>query len=667
MPRIPQYEEQVGLKATEISARESAGNARAFGNALGGFGNTLSNLGLQLKAAEDARKKAQQANAVSQANVMAMQRMSELEFAADKDVDYATTRTRFDQEALKIKNEISSQLGDQSTQALFGQDFDRLHIEKSISVGKSAWKKEISAGVASLDANMDTYVQAASASKDPYQRETAINMARLDIRRKYEAGYIDAETVYKKESSLRSRLDEFDVERLIAEDPKGALSALGGGGQTAGFSLDSLTQAVAHQESGGRQFDVQGNIITSSAGAQGVMQLMPETGAELAAAAGEKYDPNNAEQNKRLGSAYLKQQVEKYGDVRLALAAYNAGPGRVDAAIKAAGEDATFGQILAKLPQETQKYVPGVLSRMEGVETNGQIAFANLDPLKRSQLMDRAERRADAQERERVRRIEKNERDADKHLKAESAEVEKTGYELESNGQLTREWLNANRNSLDTTAYKYFANALEPGRENIKDSSQTINTLTGDMYSGKDITQDLLRAHKDGLIKNETFRSMMDKNGSMQRQGGPKSEFDRSRSYIHGALQPGPFDKDFTNSSARMADALDMFDRFVSEKKRTDEEIEAYGKSVVQRFKSTLMAENRLSLPRPFNAGSVTNQAIKAEDLDNAEAEILNAVEAGTMTEKEAAREAKVLSEWRTVIENEALQTAMAADKKGKK
>lgn len=667
MPRIPQYEEQVGLKATEISARESAGNASAFGNALGNFGRTVTGIGLQLKDAENARKRAQQASAVSQANVMAMQRMSELEFAADKDVDYATTRTRFDQEALKIKNEISSQLGDQSTQALFGQDFDRLHIEKSISVGKSAWKKEISAGVASLDANMDTYVQAASASKDPYQRETAINMARLDIRRKYEAGYIDAETVYKKESSLRSRLDEFDVERLIAEDPKGALSALGGGGQTAGFSLDSLTQAVALQESGGRQFDVQGNIITSSAGAQGVMQLMPETGAELAAAAGEKYDPNNAEQNKRLGSAYLKQQVEKYGDVRLALAAYNAGPGRVDAAIKAAGEDATFGQILAKLPQETQKYVPGVLSRMEGVETNGQIAFANLDPLKRSQLMDRAERRADAQERERVRRIEKNERDADKHLKAESAEVEKTGYELESNGQLTREWLNANRNSLDTTAYKYFANALEPGRENIKDSSQTINTLTGDMYSGKDITQDLLRAHKDGLIKNETFRSMMDKNGSMQRQGGPKSEFDRSRSYIHGALQPGPFDKDFTNSSARMADALDMFDRFVSEKKRTDEEIESYGKSVVQRFKSDLSAQNRLSLPKPFASGSITNQAVTMEDLDKAEEELVTAADLGTLTDKQAARESKIISEWRTVIEEEALRKQATADKKVKK
>ena len=266
-----------------------------------------------------------------------------------------------------------------------------------------------------------------------------------------------------------------------------------------------------------------------------------------------------------------------------------------------------------------------------------------------------------------MRRLEKNERDAERHLKAESAEVEKDGYELESNGKLTREWLNENRDRLDTNAYKYFSNALEPGRENIKDNVNSISTLTTAMYSGQDITTDLVRAHKNGEIKNETFRSMMEKNSSLQKQGGPKNEYDRSRSYIHGALQPSQFDKDFTNSSARMADALDMFDRYVSEKKRTDEEIEAYGKAVVQRFKTTILAENRISLPRPYNAGTTTNQAIKVEDLDKADADILAAVDAGTMTEKEAAREAKVLSDWRTVLENEAQQAAAAADKKGKK
>lgn len=251
MPRIPQYEEQVGLKATEISARQSAGEARAFGNAIGGLGNTVTNLGLQLKAAEDARKKAQQANAVSQANVTAMQRMSELEFQADKDPDYATTRKRFDENALKLRDDISNQLGDQSTQAVFQRDFDRLHIEKSISIGRSSWKKEISAGVASLDANMDTYAQAASGTNDKFQRETAINMARLEIQSKLNAGYIDPETAYHKESRLRSRIDEFDAERLIANNPKEALSALGGGGQLKGFSLEDLTGAVAQQESGG--------------------------------------------------------------------------------------------------------------------------------------------------------------------------------------------------------------------------------------------------------------------------------------------------------------------------------------------------------------------------------------------------------------------------------
>ena len=666
MPTIPGYREQVGLKATEVSARQSAGQASAFGNAFGDVGRTVSNIGLQLKSAEDARRKAQQASAVSQANVMALQRLSELEFQADKDPDYATTRPRFDQAAIKIRDEISGQLGDQATQALFQQDFNRLHIEKSISVGKSAWKKEISAGVASLDDNINIYAQNASSISDPQQRETVVNMARLEIQNKLRAGYIDAETAQKKEFGLRARLDEFDAERLIAKDPKGALSVLGGGGHLSGFTFDELTGAVAQQESGGRQFDGQGNIVTSPAGAQGTMQLMPETGAELAAAIGEKYDPNNAEQNKRLGSLYLKQQVEKYGDVRLALAAYNAGPGRVDAAIKAAGPDATFGQVLAKLPEETQKYVPGVLSRMSGGEVAGP-AFANLDPLKRSQLMDRAERRAEAEERERVRRLEKNERDAERHLKAESQEVEKDGYELESKGQLTREWLNENRDRLDTNAFKYFSNALEPGRENIKDNVNSINTLTTAMYGGQDITNDLVRAHKNGEIKNETFRSMMEKNSSLQKQGGPKNEYERSRSYIHGALQPGQFDKDFTNSSARMADALDMFDRYVSEKKRTDEEIEAYGKAIVQRFKTTILADNRISLPRPYNAGTTTNQAIKVEDLDKADADILAAVDAGTMTEKEAAREAKVLSDWRTVLENEAQQAAAAADKKGKK
>jgi hypothetical protein len=79
-----------------------------------------------------------------------------------------------------------------------------------------------------------------------------------------------------------------------------------------------LLKAVAKAESG-----FQADAV-SSCGAEGVMQLMPSTAAALGVA-----NPFDAEQNVMGGAQYLSGLLNKYGDQKLALAAYNAGSGNV--------------------------------------------------------------------------------------------------------------------------------------------------------------------------------------------------------------------------------------------------------------------------------------------------------------------------------------------------
>lgn len=90
-------------------------------------------------------------------------------------------------------------------------------------------------------------------------------------------------------------------------------------------------------ESGGRQFDTSGKPLTSSTGALGVAQVQPTTGPEAAKLAGLPWSlerlRTDENYNRTLGKAYFDHQLRTFGgDVRMAWAAYNAGPRWVKAA-----------------------------------------------------------------------------------------------------------------------------------------------------------------------------------------------------------------------------------------------------------------------------------------------------------------------------------------------
>jgi soluble lytic murein transglycosylase-like protein len=107
-----------------------------------------------------------------------------------------------------------------------------------------------------------------------------------------------------------------------------------------------LLHAMIARESAGRPCAV------SAKGAEGLMQLMPGTASDLGV-----QNSFDAAENISGGARYLKQLLDRYkGDLRLALAAYNAGPQRVD--------DVRGVPAIA----ETQAYVSAIMSEVNDPE-----------------------------------------------------------------------------------------------------------------------------------------------------------------------------------------------------------------------------------------------------------------------------------------------------------
>lgn len=152
-------------------------------------------------------------------------------------------------------------------------------------------------------------------------------------------------------------------------------------------------------ESNYRQFGADGKPLTSPKGAVGIAQVMPGTGPEAAKLAGLEWDEakykNDPAYNKAIGMAYFQKQLQDNGgDLAKAYAAYNAGPGRLQDAMKKAAQSTDFAKVdgslkavpwLQYMPKETQAYVEKNMREFEAGQGQAQRpTFQEIDDQLRS-------------------------------------------------------------------------------------------------------------------------------------------------------------------------------------------------------------------------------------------------------------------------------------------
>lgn len=163
-------------------------------------------------------------------------------------------------------------------------------------------------------------------------------------------GGLTTNDILKVQGQLSNKYDTHLAQSAVAETTNDNLTAI------TPTPINRLQGIVQGMESSNQRYDANGQIVTSSEGAKGEMQVMDATNANPGFGVKPAQD-SGPDERARVGRDYLTAMVQRYGGADKALAAYNAGPKALDDAMQAAKDAGTPGNWLSQLPKDTQAYV----------------------------------------------------------------------------------------------------------------------------------------------------------------------------------------------------------------------------------------------------------------------------------------------------------------------
>lgn len=404
MARIPVYQERQQVSQSigvpQLSAPDSG--AGAIGRSMQQLGQSLGQVSNTLATIEDNNGRAYAVKASGQAKQEMTRYFLESQEAAPPGASGFTKK--FDAEFQTYANKLLEQAPDGSARRFLATSLENLRgslSSQSLMFEATETRahrfSEVAEGIKST---------ANALFQNPSQEEYEKSRGEL------QAG-VDAQTLTPNQKRqlfelIDQSLTDATINGQIRINPNAFLDSVD---SATGSNVDrkKLTTAMISVESAGK------TTAVSPKGATGLMQVMPATAAdpgfnlpnvfEFAQSIGVEFSGKTTEEATRLlkmpevgaryGEMYMDAMIEKYnGNLVYALAAYNWGPGNTNRWI-AQGADPS------KLPEETRKYIPKVLSKagvsanMDGKPTaTGNAAFDNLPFEKQMQYIDRATTRS---------------------------------------------------------------------------------------------------------------------------------------------------------------------------------------------------------------------------------------------------------------------------------
>lgn len=431
MPRLP-----TARDLGNVALRPSTGVTSVDTNVLSAPARATAQLGQVVAGALTQEYQDQQRLDFGKAQTAWLQGQAEAHAALERDNDYATMQDRYGQQMQKVTESSASGI----TSGRMRQEFDNWVNQQNIRGGEQirslAWSKEKDASIAGLNQSLETSRSTYLTSPDPATRQQILDATNNMIQGAASKGYIDQTqaqqlgqrwitdaatgslkmmqpeqrlSALQNPTGIVSFLPPDQRQAMIKDASYEALNTRLGQQQLQMYTGDAgmnvlavpqatLLQAVYQQESGNRHRNADGSLVTSPAGAQGAGQIMPPTGKDPGFGVKPLQDDSEQE-NRRFTGDYLNAMLKRYsGNQILALAAYNAGHGKVDDWLKQIGDPRT-GQVsneqfAASIPfNETRNYVYSVSANAQRMGNVRSVIdsqeFKNLDGQQQAQIASR--------------------------------------------------------------------------------------------------------------------------------------------------------------------------------------------------------------------------------------------------------------------------------------